>query len=89
VRSAQAPLRLPATQWGPRWLNAKAFGWRQVAGRRARLVSFFDPQLPAWFELAIDPRTHRPLEANMTAAAHFMHQRYTDFNRRLRIVPPR
>jgi len=25
----------------------------------------------------------------MTAAAHFMHHRYTDFNRPLRIVAPR
>ena len=52
-------------------------------------MSFFDPQLPAWFEVAVDPSTHRPLELNMTAAAHFMHHRYTNFNQPMRIVAPR
>src|SRR5438045_428465 len=90
VRSAQVPpLQLPAAEWGPRWLNAKAIGWRRVGGRRARLVSFFDPHLPAWFELAFDPRTHRPLALDMTAAEHFMNQRYTNLNERMRIAPPR
>jgi copper transport protein len=89
VRSAQTPLRLPGSQWGPRWLNARTLGWTHVGGVRARLVSFFDPDLPAWFEFAMDPRTHRPLELEMTAAAHFMHHRYTDFNRPMQIEPPR
>jgi hypothetical protein len=88
VRSAQTPLQLPGSQWGPRWIDARALGWRQVGGTRARVVSFFDPRLPAWFELALDPRTARPLELDMTATAHFMHHRYTDFNRPVQIVPP-
>jgi hypothetical protein len=89
VRSAQTPLRLPGSQWGTRWLNARAIGWTSVGGRRARVVTFFDPRLPAWFEIAVDPHTHVPLELKMTAAAHFMHHRYTDFNRPMTIVPPR
>jgi copper transport protein len=89
VRSAQTPLQLPGSEWGPRWLNARALGWTSVAGRRARVVSFFDPQLPAWFELTVDPKTQRPLTLKMTAAAHFMHHRYTNFNQPMRIVPPR
>jgi hypothetical protein len=88
VRSAQTPLELPGSQWGPRWLNARSLGWKRVGGRRARVVSFFDPQLPGWFQFAMDPRTHVLLELKMTAAAHFMHHRYTDFNRPIRIVPP-
>ena len=88
VRSSQTRLQLPGSQWGPRWLNARALGWTRVGGVRARLVSFFDPNLPGWFEFAMDPRTHRPLELEMTAAAHFMHHRYTDFNRPMRIEPP-
>ena len=89
VRSAQTPLQLPGAQWGPRWLNARTLGWTKVAGRRARLVSFFDPRLPGWFEMAVDPGTHRPLELEMTAAAHFMHHRYTNFNQPMRIARPR
>jgi hypothetical protein len=88
VRSAQTPLQLPGSQWGPRWLNAKALGWRRVGGARARLVSFYDPSLPAWFEIALEPRTDRPLQLQMIAAAHFMHHRYTDFNQGIRILPP-
>ena len=89
VRSAQTPLQLPGAEWGPRWLNARALGWAKVRGRRARLVSFFDPRLPGWFEMAVDPNTHRPLELKMTAAAHFMHHRYTNFNQPMQIVAPR
>jgi hypothetical protein len=89
VRSAQTPLQLPGAQWGPRWLNARALGWTSVGGRRARMVSFFDPQLPGWFEVTVDRATNRPLELKMTAAAHFMHHRYTDFNRPMQIVAPR
>jgi copper transport protein len=89
VRSAQTPLQLPGAEWGPRWLNARALGWANVGGRRTRLVSFFDPRLPGWFELAVDPSTHRPLELKMTTAAHFMHHRYTNFNQPMKIVAPR
>jgi copper transport protein len=89
LRSAQTPLELPGVEWGPRWLNARALGWTNVSGKRLRVVSFFDPQLPAWFEMAVDPGTHRPLTLKMTAAAHFMQHRYTNFNQAMRIVPPR
>jgi copper transport protein len=89
VPSAQSPLDLPGTQWGPRWLNARALGWRRVGGGQARVVSFFDPRLPGWFEVAVDPRTHHPLELDMTTYAHFMHHRYTNINQPMRIVPPR
>jgi copper transport protein len=89
LRSPQTPLQLPGAEWGPRWLNARALGWTTVAGRRAHVVSFFDPQLPAWFELAVDPRTQTPLTLKMTAAAHFMHHVYTNFNQPMQIVAPR
>jgi copper transport protein len=89
VRSAQTPLQLPGAEWGPRWLNARAVGWTTIGGRHATVVSFFDPRLPAWFEIAVDPGTDRPLELKMTAAAHFMHHRYTNFNQPMRIMAPR
>jgi copper transport protein len=86
--SAQTPLSLPGAQWSPRVRDAKAIGWRTVDGRRLRVATFFDPRLPAWFELAVDPQTKRPLRLEMIAAAHFMHHRYTDFDVPIRIVPP-
>jgi hypothetical protein len=51
-------------------------------------VSFFDPQLEAWFELSIDRRTLRTRELHMTATAHFMHDVYGPFNGPVTIRPP-
>src|SRR5581483_8718008 len=87
-RSSQTPLPQPGPWWGPRWLDAREFGWTRADGRRARLLSFYDPELPAWFEVAVDPRTAVPLQLRMTAAAHFMRHRYLDFNTPRRIRPP-
>ena len=49
---------------------------------------FLDPTVPAWFEVTLDRRTLRTLDSQMTAAAHFMHDRYVRFDEPLRIVPP-
>jgi copper transport protein len=87
-RSTQTPLRQPAPWWSPRWRDAKAVGWIRADGRRARVVTFYDPALPAWFEVALDPRTAVPLTLRMTAAAHFMRHRYRNFNAPLGIEPP-
>ena len=86
--SAQTPLHQPAPWWSPRWRDAKAVGSTTANGRRATVVTFFDPALPAWFEVAVDPKTALPLQLRMTAAAHFMRHRYSGFNRPLRIAPP-
>jgi copper transport protein len=86
--SAQTPLHQPAPWWSPRWRDAKAIGSTTADGRRATVVTFFDPALPAWFEVAVDSKTALPLRLKMTAAAHFMRHRYSDFNRPLRIRPP-
>ena len=51
-------------------------------------VSFFDPQLNAWFELWIERQTLRTRELRMTATAHFMHDVYGPFNGPARINPP-
>jgi len=53
------------------------------------MISFYDPKLPAWFELSLDPKTSRLLALRMTAQAHFMRHRYSGFDRPLEIVPPR
>jgi hypothetical protein len=81
-RSEQEPLRQPEPFWGsdPR-RNARLLG----PGR----LSFYDPKLPAWFELNVDPRTGRLLALRMTAEAHFMRHRYSGFDKPFRIAPPR
>jgi hypothetical protein len=53
------------------------------------VVSFVNPNVPAWFEVHFDARTLLPQRVDMIAAAHFMHHRYTAFNAPRRIFPPR
>jgi copper transport protein len=88
-RSQTEPIRQPQPFWGsdPR-TNARLLGTATVGGRRVELASFYDSRLPAWFVLSIDPVTGRLLALRMTAQAHFMRHRYTDFDAPVRIVPP-
>jgi copper transport protein len=88
-RSQTEPLRQPEPFWAsdPR-TNARYLGTGSVGGRRVELASFYDPHLPAWFVLSVDPETGRLLALHMTAQAHFMQHRYSDFDKPLRIVPP-
>jgi hypothetical protein len=58
------------------------------AGRPVWWVSFADPTIPAFFEVAIDRETGLQLLVRMTAASHFMDRRYDGFDRPLTIVPP-
>jgi hypothetical protein len=79
VATAQTPLRLPEPYWGG--------GSRNVYVVARRTITFFDPRLPAWFRLRVDGRG-RPEEMRMTAAAHFMVDRYSGFDRPVDISPP-
>jgi putative copper export protein len=88
-RSATQPLTQPEPFWGPDpRTNAHLLGSGTVGGTPVRIASFYDPHIPAWFVLSIDPTSGRLLALHMTAQAHFMRHRYTDFDRPLRIVPP-
>jgi copper transport protein len=83
IPSPQTPLHIPSAPWSivrdARLIGGTPRLWR---------VAFLDPTVPAWFEVTLDRRTLRTLDVHMTAAAHFMHDRYRAFNTRLRIVPP-
>jgi copper transport protein len=90
VRSDQDPLDQPEPFWGSDPVhNARLIGTGDVGGRPVLIASFYDPKLPAWFELSIDRSTSRLLALRMTAQAHFMRHRYSGFDAPLRIVPPR
>ncbi len=89
-RSQQIPaLRVPQPSWGDVAVNAHVLGTARVAGHPVWIVSFANPTTPAWFTVWIDRRTYRTLRLRMTAAAHFMHHRYVEFDRPLAIRPPR
>jgi hypothetical protein len=89
-RSQQLPaLRVPQPAWGSQATNAYVLGETTVGRRPAWIVSFVNPSTPAWFTVAIDRATYRPLQLRMTAASHFMTHRYLAFDRPLTIEPPR
>jgi len=83
IPSPQTPLRLPTTTW------TSVRDARLVAsGPRFATVTFLDPHIPAWFEVRVDKRTLRPSEVRMTAASHFMRDRYSHYDAPIRIRPP-
>jgi hypothetical protein len=89
-RSQQIPpLRVPQPAWGSVATNAHVLGTGRLEGRPVWIVSFANPKTPAWFTAWIDRESYRPLRLRMTAAAHFMVHRYTEFNEPLAIAPPR
>jgi hypothetical protein len=51
-------------------------------------ISFYEPSIPAWFVLTLDPRSMHLRNADMTATAHFMRDRYTAINAPRTIFPP-
>ena len=82
-RSSTEPQPAPTPPWA-----AVAEAHLLGSTSKALHVSFFDPQLNAWFELWIDRRTLRTLQLRMTATAHFMHDVYGPFNGPVKISPP-
>jgi copper transport protein len=84
VFSQISPLDLPAPPWGTSVTNAHLL---ERTGRVV-VVSWTNPEIPAWFTARFDSRTLRPISLRMTAAAHFMRHRYVSFNRPLGIRPP-
>jgi len=84
VGSAQTPVRQPVPQWSEA-TNATLIA--EVG--QTKTVTFVDPTTPAYFEVTLDARTLLPRLVRMTAAAHFMSDRYVGFNEPRAIVRPR
>jgi hypothetical protein len=89
VASPSTVLKVPAPTWNSGVTNARVLGSATVHGHPVWLVSFATPSVPAWFTAWIDKRSYRTLQLRMTAPAHFMFHRYTEFNAPLKIRPPR
>ena len=82
--SAQATLPQPATQW-----NHETNAYVIADDGSTKTVSFADPTIPAYFTVTLDAKTVLPRVLHMTAAAHFMTDRYERFNLPRAIFPPR
>ena len=77
VRSDQTPLDV--TQ--PLWTNAT-----NVHLVAPGVLTFLDRSIPAWFRVTL--AGDRPTRIDMTAAAHFMVERYVGFDVPVDISPP-
>jgi len=85
--SSQQPLRQPIPPW-VRATDAYVVGRTTANGRPAVVVTFFDPNIPAWFRLVVDRATHRTVDLRMVATSHFMRDRLHSFNAAPPIRPP-
>jgi hypothetical protein len=87
VKTSALRLHQPTPFWVEA-TDAHIVGSGTLRGRPVWRVSFFDPKTPGWFLVAIDRKTYRTLDVQMTAAAHFMHDSYGSFNTSIKIAPP-
>jgi hypothetical protein len=77
VRSGQTPLSVTEPGWSnPTNVHMVAPG----------VLTFLDRRIPAWFRMRFEGE--RPRRVRMTAAAHFMLDRYVGFDVPLEISPP-
>lgn len=84
---AESPQTVRLRQPVPLWqsaTDAHVVGGTKAAWR----ITFFDPRTPAWFEITVDRRTFRTLDAHMITTAHFMYERYGPFDAPLTVRPP-
>jgi copper transport protein len=77
VRSAQTRLNVMQPYWG------KPTNVHLIA---PNVLTFLDRRVPAWFRVTL--RGNRPSRVEMTAAAHFMVDRYVGFDVPVVISPP-
>jgi hypothetical protein len=50
------------------------------------VLTFLDRRIPAWFRITLEGRL--PARMHMTAAAHFMTDRYVEFGGPAEVSPP-
>ncbi|MDP9256173.1 MAG: hypothetical protein M3Q31_06425 [Actinomycetota bacterium] len=82
------PLVMPSPPWGAGAYDVTLLGAGRLNGRAVVRFSMFEPTTPAWYTVTLDRSTLRTLDVSMTAAAHFMQDRYVAFNPVRRIRPP-
>jgi copper transport protein len=82
------PIRQPSPFWPSEITDAHVVRTDRVDGHDTWVVSFLDPNTPAWFTAWIDTKTYRTLRLDMVAAAHFMHDRDGPFNAPISVDAP-
>lgn len=87
-QAAAQSVRTPTLIWRGAG-HARLIGTAMRTGRRVRILAAFrdDERYPAWFRLFVGGE-NRVVEAEMLAPAHFMSERFTDFDAPLAVSPP-
>jgi hypothetical protein len=88
-QTQSAPINPITPYWTPLVQDATLLRSATVQGRPVWVVSFADPQTPGFFTIWVDKTSHRTLELEMTAAAHFMHHSYGQFDAPVSVEPPK
>jgi hypothetical protein len=89
VRSPQTPIRPISPDWTPLVTDATILGSATIRGHSTWVVSFANPQIPAFFTIWLDKTSHHVLQLHMTAASHFMIHEFGPFDSPITIVPPK
>jgi hypothetical protein len=98
-------LRNPGLPWrrqryaggGPAFSTRSWFRWTPYAqvvrllsiDQRSAEVAVMDPATPVWLRIRVDLDTMRVREVRMISKAHFVTQRFSDFDQPVRIQAPR
>lgn len=87
IESPFPGVRVPTYGWeGAR--NVRLLGRTRLAGVPASvLAAVVDASVPAWFRIFVAD-DGRVLEAEMLTESHFMHHRFSDLDKPVRIEPP-
>jgi hypothetical protein len=83
------PLVMPSPPWADGAYDVYLLGGGRLGGRAVVRFSMFEPTTPAWYTVTLDRSSLRTLNVSMTAAAHFMQDRYVEFDAPRQIRPPR
>ena len=84
VKRSTAPVRVPDAFWAQGALAAHV----RAANARTIDATLAVPEGPTFFRILVDRRTHLVQRLWMVTAAHFMHERYFDFNTAPPVKPP-
>ena len=84
VERSTQPVRVP----DPFWAQGALAAYVRRSTRRTIEATLAVPQGPTFFRIVVDRRTHLVQRLWMVTAAHFMHERYVDFDSAPPVKPP-
>ncbi|HET6847796.1 MAG TPA: copper resistance protein CopC [Gaiellales bacterium] len=84
IKRSTEPVRVP----DPFWAQGAVAAYVRAANARSIDATLAVPEGPTFFRIIVDRRTHLVQRLWMVTAAHFMHERYFDFNSAPPVKPP-